>query len=219
MPLQLLQSFCQIPNSGPWAQSDGWLQASTSALVSCGQNPRPPPKKKKTKSYTGFLSAWDSWQQQECQSSVSAVRIEPQVVLFLDATSLIIYFILVHVFHLDRKINGLKILISIGGSVPWAGGRPIYCKCSLQDKTSLHWAFLLSSIVYPPLPSLKLICSGISIREHRGQSLPPYRPATSTTATCQLALLDRSHVHLQLYSKMIWRESGPSPCFINECWK
>ena len=35
---QLLQSFCQLPHEGPGAQSDGWLQASTSALVSCWLN-------------------------------------------------------------------------------------------------------------------------------------------------------------------------------------
>ena len=31
----LPQSFCQLPHQVSWAQSDGWLQASTSALVSC----------------------------------------------------------------------------------------------------------------------------------------------------------------------------------------
>jgi hypothetical protein len=34
-PPPLLQSFCQLPYQVLWAQSDGWLQASTSALISC----------------------------------------------------------------------------------------------------------------------------------------------------------------------------------------
>jgi hypothetical protein len=34
-PPLLLQSFHKLPYLGPWAQSDGWLQAFASALVSC----------------------------------------------------------------------------------------------------------------------------------------------------------------------------------------
>jgi hypothetical protein len=53
------QSFLQFPNQGPWAQSGGWLQASTSALVSCWLNlPR--------SSHTRLPSASASWQWQQC---------------------------------------------------------------------------------------------------------------------------------------------------------
>ena len=31
----LLQSSCQLPDQDPWIHSDGWLQAPTSAMVSC----------------------------------------------------------------------------------------------------------------------------------------------------------------------------------------
>jgi hypothetical protein len=76
-PLHLLQSFCQLPNQGLWAQSDGWLQASTSALVSCWLNlPR--------SSHTRFLSASVSWQLQQCWVWCSTVRINPQVGKSLD---------------------------------------------------------------------------------------------------------------------------------------
>jgi hypothetical protein len=58
-PPQLFQSYLQLPNRTR-AQSDSWLQASTSALDSCFLNlPR--------SSHTRFLSASASWQWQQCQ--------------------------------------------------------------------------------------------------------------------------------------------------------
>jgi hypothetical protein len=57
---QVLQSFCQLPHQGPWAQSDGWLQASTSVLVSCWLT-------LPSSSHNWFMSASTSWQWQQCQ--------------------------------------------------------------------------------------------------------------------------------------------------------
>ena len=45
------------PSPGPWAQYNGWLQASTSVLISCW--PDPP-----RIYHTSFLSASESWLQQ-----------------------------------------------------------------------------------------------------------------------------------------------------------
>jgi hypothetical protein len=53
----LLQSLHQFPHQGPWAQSDGWLQASTSTLFSCWPDfPR--------NCHTRFQSASASWPRQ-----------------------------------------------------------------------------------------------------------------------------------------------------------
>jgi hypothetical protein len=55
----LLQSFCQLLHQVPWAQFDGWLQASISASVSCWPDlPR--------NRHTRFLSASTSWPWQLC---------------------------------------------------------------------------------------------------------------------------------------------------------
>jgi hypothetical protein len=65
------------PPWGSWSQYDGWLQASTSTLVSCCPDlPR--------SSHTRFLSASASWQQQQCWGLVSADRLDPQVGQSLD---------------------------------------------------------------------------------------------------------------------------------------
>ena len=51
--------FCQLPGQIPWAQSDAWLQASTSALVSCWQE-------LSRNCHTRFQSASTSWPRQQC---------------------------------------------------------------------------------------------------------------------------------------------------------
>lgn len=56
-PPYLLQYICQLPHWGPWAQSDGWPQASTFALVSSWLNPL-------SNSQISFLPASTSSQQQ-----------------------------------------------------------------------------------------------------------------------------------------------------------
>jgi len=56
----LPQPFCQLSNQVPWVQSDGWLQASTSALVSCW------PDFLRNLCHTRFLSASASWPERQC---------------------------------------------------------------------------------------------------------------------------------------------------------
>jgi hypothetical protein len=55
----LLQSFCQLPHQVPWVQSDCWLLASNSALVSCWSD-------FPSNGHTRFLSPSASWPLQQC---------------------------------------------------------------------------------------------------------------------------------------------------------
>ena len=113
------------PRLGSPAQSDGWLQASTSALVSCWQNlPR--------NSHTRFLSASHSWQQQQCQGVVCADRLDPQVRQSPYDSSFSLCSIFVPFFPLSRNISELKTLRWMGSLIPQMGAMSIYWKWSLQ---------------------------------------------------------------------------------------
>ena len=139
-PALLLQSSCYLPHCGLHTQSDGWLQASTSALVSCWKNlPR--------NSHTRFLSASASYQQQECWGLIYTDKMDPQVCCSQDGPSfslcsiLLLLFFLILVFPLDRNISGLKLLRSVSGLISRLWAMPFYWRWSLQVRSLLHCAF------------------------------------------------------------------------------
>jgi hypothetical protein len=115
-PSQLLQSFHQVLHQGPWAQSDGWVQAFTTVLVSCWLNlPR--------SSHTRFLSANTS-----CQGLAVCREDGCPGGAVLSLYS--IFFVPVN--PLDRNFSGLKALRWVCGPIPRLGAMPIYWKWSLQ---------------------------------------------------------------------------------------
>jgi hypothetical protein len=115
LPL-LLRSFCQLLYWEPCAQFEGWLQAFTSALVSCCSNlPR--------NSHTRFLSASTSWQPQQCwvwclQTGWIPRWGTPQLALPSVSAP---FFFFVPVLLLDRNISGLKTLKWVGSFIPLPG--------------------------------------------------------------------------------------------------
>jgi hypothetical protein len=128
---QLPQSFCQLPHQRPWAQSDSWLQASTSELVSCWLNlPR--------SSHSRFLSADASWQQQQCQVWYLQTGCIPRwsgAQMALPSVSAPLF---VSVIPLDRKISGLKTFRWMCSPIPqwaavsiywsWKGDHLVWCQ-------------------------------------------------------------------------------------------
>jgi hypothetical protein len=103
------------PRLCPQAQSNGWLQTVTSALVSCWKNP---PRN----NHIRFLSASISWQQQQYLGLMSADKIDPQVGLSMDGHSFSLSSIFVPIFPLDRNISRIKNFEMGGWLHPSTGG-------------------------------------------------------------------------------------------------
>jgi hypothetical protein len=85
----------------------------------------------------------------------------------------------------------------------WKNQNPSRVKTILNNKRITIPDVKMCSL---PSPSLKPACSGVELA---AQSF--------TAGACCFAVPKPSRVHLQPYSKIIWRESGPSPSFITEC--
>jgi hypothetical protein len=101
----------QSPSAPPvhWAQSHGWLWASTSVFVRYWQN-------LPGNSHTRFLSISASWQQQQCLGLASADQMDPQVGPSRDGPSFSLCSTFVPVFSLERNISvlGTKCICSLG---------------------------------------------------------------------------------------------------------
>lgn len=139
----LLQFFHQLPHWGPCTQSDGWDQASKSALVRCWQN-------LPGNSLTRFLTANASWKQQQCQGLMSADRIDPHVGQSLDGPFFSLCSIFLPVFPLDRNISWLKTLRWVGSPIPGLGVLPSYWRWSIQVLSPRQCAFQLKSSTCGP---------------------------------------------------------------------
>jgi hypothetical protein len=118
---QLLHSFPQFPYQGPWAQSDGWLQASTSALVSCWLNPI-------RSSHSRLLSVSASWHWQQCQ--VWCLQTgwisrwgSPQIAFHSGSAPFLSLL-----FFWTGTFLSKKILRWVGGPIPQHGAMAIYWK-------------------------------------------------------------------------------------------
>jgi hypothetical protein len=138
-----LQSFRYLPHQVAWAQTDGWLQASTSAVASCWLDfPR--------NHHIRFLSKSSSWPGQQCwvwclQTLLIHRWDSPRLAL----PSVSVPFS-VPVLPLDRNISGLKYLRCLGGPTPQPGAVPFYWRWSQQVLS--HPSRCISAKVIPLVP-------------------------------------------------------------------